>query len=253
MNDELLLRYQPKINLLNGETTGLEALLYWQHPQRGLLSAGHFLGVAQDAGVMRDITHWVINESCSQMLEWLDQGLDPGRLAINIDAYTFNSSDAYDQICRTIQLTGVSPSRIELEVAEDGLLEKSFDDPFWNQLVKLGFTLSIDDFGTGVSSLYRLKRLPVSTLKIDQSFTQNIEHCEEDRSIIRTVVAMGKSLGLNILAEGIENHKQLHFLCEIGCDEGQGHLFSKPQPSLAIADLLTTSHYKRLVSGTAQG
>ncbi|MEW8626702.1 MAG: EAL domain-containing protein [Candidatus Thiodiazotropha sp.] len=247
MNDEFLLRYQPKVNLNSGETTGFEALLYWQHPQRGLLSAGEFLSVAHDAGVMREITHWVINEACNQLQSWLDQGLEPGRMAINIDTHTFNSSDAYDQICRTIEMSGVSPHKIELEIAENGLLEKPFDDPFWEQLVKLGFTLSIDDFGTGVSSLYRLKRLPVTTLKIDQSFIQNIEHDEQDRSIIRTVIAMGKSLGLNILAEGVENHRQLHFLCEIGCDQGQGHLFSKPQPPLVITELLTSNHYKQLV------
>ncbi|MEW8281001.1 MAG: EAL domain-containing protein [Candidatus Thiodiazotropha taylori] len=251
MNDEFLLRYQPKVDLYSGETTGFEALLYWQHPQRGLLSAGEFLSVAHDAGVMREITHWVINEACSQMQSWLDQGLNPGRMAINIDTHTFNSSDAYDQICRTVEMSGVSPHSIELEIAESGLLEKPFDDPFWDQLVKLGFTLSIDDFGTGVSSLYRLKRLPVTTLKIDQSFIQNIEHDEQDRSIICTVIAMGKSLGLKILAEGVENHRQLHFLSEIGCDEGQGHLFSKPQPPLMITDLLSSDHYKQLVEVSA--
>jgi EAL domain-containing protein (putative c-di-GMP-specific phosphodiesterase class I) len=148
-------------------------------------------------------------------------------------------------------MSGVSPHQIELEIAESGLLEKPFDDPFWDQLVKLGFTLSIDDFGTGVSSLYRLKRLPVTTLKIDQSFIQNIEHDEQDRSIICTVIAMGKSLGLNILAEGVENHRQLHFLCEIGCDEGQGHLFAKPKPPMVITELLTSNHYKQLVEASS--
>ncbi|MEJ2620647.1 MAG: EAL domain-containing protein [Candidatus Thiodiazotropha sp.] len=251
MNDEFLLRYQPKVNLYTGDTTGFEALLYWQHPQRGMLSAGKFLNVAHDAGVMREITHWVINEACTQLQIWLDQGLQPGRMAINIDTHTFNSNDAYDLICRTVEMSGVSPHQIELEIAESGLLEKPFDDPFWDQLVKLGFTLSIDDFGTGVSSLYRLKRLPVTTLKIDQSFIQNIEHDEQDRSIICTVIAMGKSLGLNILAEGVENHRQLHYLCEIGCDEGQGHLFAKPKPPMVITELLASNDYKQLVEATS--
>ena len=251
-NDEFLLRYQPKVDLLSGETTGFEALPYWQHPQRGLLSAEEFLGVAHDAGVMRDITNWVITESCGQLLAWLDQGLEPGRMAINIDSHTFNSADAYDQICRTVELTGVSPHRVELEIPEGGLLEKPFDDPFWKQLVELGFTLSIDDFGTGESSLYRLKHFPVSTLKIDKSFVRDIESDEDDRTIIRTVIAMGKSLGLKILAEGVENHRQLHFLCEMNCDEGQGHLFSEPQPALAITELLSTNRYKQLVGGVAQ-
>jgi diguanylate cyclase (GGDEF)-like protein/PAS domain S-box-containing protein len=250
-NDEFLLRYQPKVNLNSGETTGFEALLYWQHPQRGLLNSSEFLGVAHDAGVVRDITHWVINEACAQMLTWLDAGLEPGRMAINIDNHTFNSSDAYDQICRTVALTGVSPHRVELQITENGLLEKSFEDPFWEQLVDLGFNLSINDFGTGVTSLSRLKYSPVNCLKIAQSFIQEIEHDEDNRSIIRTVIAMGKNLGLKILAEGVENNRQLHFLCEMGCDEGQGYLFSEPQPAVAITQLLSTDRYKQLVAGIA--
>jgi diguanylate cyclase (GGDEF)-like protein/PAS domain S-box-containing protein len=249
LNDEFLLRYQPRVNLHSGETTGFEASLYWQHPQRGLLSASEFLGIAHDTGVMRDITHWIINEACAQMLAWLDAGLEPGRMAINIDNHTFNSNDVYDQICRTVGLTGVSPHRIELVITENGLLAKSLEDPFWGQLVDLGFNLSINDFGTGVTSLYRLKHSPVNCLKIAQSYIRELEHDEDDRSIIRTVITMGKSLGLKILAEGVENHRQLHFLSELGCDEGQGYLFSEPQPAIAITQLLSTNHYKALVAG----
>ncbi|MET0050004.1 MAG: GGDEF domain-containing phosphodiesterase, partial [Candidatus Thiodiazotropha sp.] len=238
LNEEFLLRYQPKVDLHNDRIIGVEALLYWQHPQQGLLSAGEFLSVAHDAGVMRDITNWVINASCDQMLSWLDQGLDPGRLAINIDALTFNSSDAYDQICRTVELTGVSPHHVELEVSENGLLDKPFDDPLWRQLTDLGFTLSIDDFGTGESSLYRLKHLPVTTLKIDQSFVRDIETDEDDRSIIRTVIRMGQSLGLRILAEGVENERQHQFVRDLGCDEAQGYFYSKPREAEKITVLL---------------
>ncbi|MET0090409.1 MAG: EAL domain-containing protein [Candidatus Thiodiazotropha sp.] len=238
LNEEFLLRYQPKVDLHNDRIIGVEALLYWQHPQQGLLSAGEFLSVAHDAGVMRDITNWVINASCDQTLSWLDQGLDPGRLAINIDALTFNSSDAYDQICRTVELTGVSPHHVELEVSENGLLDKPFDDPLWRQLTDLGFTLSIDDFGTGESSLYRLKHLPVTTLKIDQSFVRDIETDEDDRSIIRTVIRMGQSLGLRILAEGVENERQHQFVRDLGCDEAQGYFYSKPREAEKITVLL---------------
>jgi diguanylate cyclase (GGDEF)-like protein/PAS domain S-box-containing protein len=239
LNDEFFLRYQPKINLYTYEMVGLEALLYWQHPMRGILSAGEFLSVAQDAGVTRDISNWVINESCDQMLAWLDQGFEPGRLGINIDSQTFNSNDAYDQICRTVELTGVSPHRVELEISESGLLDKPFDDPLWEQLVELGFTLSIDDFGMGESSLYRLKHLPVNTLKIDKSFIRDIESDEDDRSIIRTVISMGQSLSLNILAEGVENNNQLEFLKNVGCHEAQGYLFCKPKSAEAITDMLS--------------
>ncbi len=238
LNEEFLLRYQPKIDLNDDRIVGVEALLYWQHPQRGLLNAGEFLSVAHDAGVMRDVTNWVINASCDQMLGWLDQGLNPGRLAINIDTLTFNSSDAYDQIFRTVELTGVSPNHVDLEISENGILEKPFDDPLWRQLVDLGFTLSIDDFGTGESSLYRLKHLPVTTLKIDQSFIRDIETDEDDRSIIRTVIRMGQSLGLRILAEGVENKRQRDFVKNMGCDEAQGYFYSKPVDAARIATIL---------------
>ncbi|MCU7904369.1 MAG: EAL domain-containing protein [Candidatus Thiodiazotropha sp. (ex Epidulcina cf. delphinae)] len=246
-NDEFLLCYQPKIDLLSGEITGIETSLHWQHPQQGLLGAGEFISVAHDAGVMRDITHWVITESCTQLQMWLDAGLQPGRIAINIDAHTFNSSDAYDQIFRTVQITGISPHLVELEIPESGLLEKAFDDEFWRQMVELGFMLTIDDFGTGESSLYRLKHLPVSTLKIARSFVRDIECDEDSRGIIRAVIAMGKNLGLKVLAEGVENRRQLRFLHETDCNEVQGQLFSEPQPADAIAGLLASNPYKQLV------
>ncbi len=239
LDEDFLLYYQPKVDLRTGLITGLEALLRWQHPQRGLLTPSEFLAVAHEGGVMRDITHWVITESCRQLQEWLDAGLEPGRIAINIDSHTFNSADAYDQIGRTVEVSGISPHRVELEIPESGLLEKSFDDEFWKLLVDMGFELSIDDFGIGESSLLRLKHLPVTTLKIDKSFVRDIESDEGDRAIIRTVVAMGQSLGVRVLAEGVEQVSQLAFLCQIGCDEAQGHLFSEPRPAEQIAPLLS--------------
>lgn len=247
MNEEFELFYQPKIELVSGRVTALEALLRWRHPSRGLLVPGEFLDVAHDGGVMRDITHWVITESCRQLQEWLDIGLVPGRIAINIDSHTFNSSDAYDQIGRTVQVSGISPRLVELEIPESGLLEKSFDDEFWKILVDLGFELSIDDFGIGESSLLRLKHLPVTTLKIDKSFVRDIDSDENDRAIIRTVIAMGQSLGVRVLAEGVEDVRQLQFLCATGCDEAQGYLFSAPLPAAQIPALLKENHFAELL------
>ncbi len=247
LDEEFLLHYQPKVDLRTGRLTGLEALLRWQHPQRGLLYPSEFLAVAHEGGVMRDITHWVITESCRQLQEWLDAGLEPGRIAINIDSHTFNSEDAYDQIGSTVEVSGISPHRVELEIPESGLLEKSFDDEFWKLLVDMGFELSIDDFGIGESSLLRLKHLPVTTLKIDKSFIRDIESDEGDRAIIRTVVAMGQSLGVRVLAEGVEQASQLAFLCQIGCDEAQGHLFSTPRPAEQIAPLLREHAFRKIL------
>ena len=252
LNDEFLLHYQPKVSLDTGSVTGLEALLRWQHPERGLLAPSEFLGVAHDAGVMRDITHWVITEACRQMQEWLDEGLDPGRIAINIDSHTFNSADAYDQIGRTVEISGVSPHRVELEIPESGLLEKRFDDEFWKQLVDMGFEFSIDDFGKGESSLLRLKHLPVTTLKVDKSFVRDIETDEDNRSIIRTVVAMGQSLGVRVLVEGVERVSQLMLLCEMGCSEVQGYLVSAPRPPGQIPSLLQAGAHQNLLQACRQ-
>ena len=197
---------------------------------------------------MRDITHWVITESCRQLQEWLDAGLEPGRIAINIDSHTFNSVDAYDQIGRTVEVSGISPHRVELEIPESGLLEKSFDDEFWKLLIDMGFELSIDDFGIGESSLLRLKHLPVTTLKIDKSFVRDIETDEDDRTIIRTVVAMGQSLGVRVLAEGVEQVSQLALLHEIGCDEAQGYLLSPPCPAEQIPEMLAELPYAEVLN-----
>ena len=247
LNDEFLLHYQPKIELESGKISGLEALLRWQHPERGLLAPAEFLGVAHDAGVMRDITHWVITEACRQLQEWLDAGFDPGRIAINIDSHTFNSTDAYDQIGRTVEVSGISPHRVELEIPESGLLEKSFDDEFWRQLVDMGFEFSIDDFGKGESSLMRLKHLPVTTLKVDKSFVRDIETDEDNMAIIRTVVAMGRSLGVRVLVEGVERVSQLALLREIGCDEVQGYLISAPRAARQVPSLLQASPFRELL------
>jgi diguanylate cyclase (GGDEF)-like protein/PAS domain S-box-containing protein len=247
LNEEFLLHYQPKIDLRTGQVIGMEALLRWQHPQRGLLTPSEFLSVAHDGGVMRDITHWVITESCRQLQEWLDGELEPGRIAINIDSHTLNSVDAYDQIGRTVEVSGVSPHRVELEIPESGLLEKRFDDEFWRLLAEMGFELSIDDFGIGESSLLRLKHLPVTTLKIDKSFVCDIGSDEDDRAIIRTAVAMGRSLGVRVLAEGVEQESQLTFLCKVGCDEAQGHLFSTPLPAEQIPALLAKPDFDEIL------
>jgi EAL domain-containing protein (putative c-di-GMP-specific phosphodiesterase class I) len=244
LNDEFLLHYQPKVDLRTGKATGVEALLRWQHPQRGLLVPSEFLAVAHEGGVMRAITHWVITESCRQLQEWLDAGLDPGRIAINIDSHTLNSADAYDQIARTVEVSGISPRRVVLEITESGLLERRCDDEFWKLMVEMGFEFSIDGYGIGESSLLRLKQFPVTTLKIDKSFVRDIDSDEGDRAIIRTVVAMGQSLGLQVLADGVESKSQLAFLRQAGCDEGQGGLISAPLPGEQVAALLAECHSK---------
>ncbi len=146
-----------------------------------------------------------------------------------------------------MEVSGISPHRVELEIPESGLLEKSFDGEFWRLLVERGFELSIDDFGIGESSLLRLKHLPVTTLKVDKSFVREIERDEDDQAIIRTVVAMGQRLGVRVRVEGVERASQLAFLCQAGCDESQGFLFAPPGPPEQIADLLAGNRFAELL------
>ena len=229
---EFVLFYQPKVDIKSGELFGAEALIRWQHPQRGLLAPGQFLSTAQDAGLMPQITKWVISEVCRQLADWQQQALDFGAVSLNIDSETLNRGDLLSTIEQQRHHYNISAERIELEILERGLLAPQIPQQFWQTLVYAGYTLAIDDFGIGESSLARLRQLPVTILKIDRSFVMDIEKDENDRIIIKTIIAMGESLGLSLLAEGVETLEQLNFLQKCGCHLIQGYLFSKPIPPL---------------------
>jgi diguanylate cyclase (GGDEF)-like protein/PAS domain S-box-containing protein len=230
-NQELRVYYQPLHDMASGELIGAEALVRWQHPQRGLVAPGEFIPIAEDSGLIGAIDAWVLQQACRQMVLWQDQTNAPRFVAVNVSSRLFSRGGLDLQVAQVLADTGLDPAYLELEVTESAVM----DDPdaalaLLERLRALGVRLAIDDFGTGYSSLARLKRLPVHKLKLDMSFVRGLPHDSDDVAITRAVVALGHSLDLKVLAEGIERPEQMEFLRQIGCDYGQGYLFGRPQP-----------------------
>ncbi|MDG9760294.1 EAL domain-containing protein [Pseudomonas sediminis] len=230
-NDELRVYYQPLHDLRDGRQVGMEALVRWQHPQRGLVPPGEFIPIAEDNGMIGAIDAWVLEQACRQMMRWNAEGRALSFVAVNVSSRLFSRGELDMKVAQVLAETGLPPEQLELEVTESAIME----DPDAAQkllisLRALGVRLAIDDFGTGYSSLARLKRLPVDKLKLDQSFVRGLPNDAEDAAIARAVIALGKSLGLKVLAEGIEQPAQADFLRELGCNYGQGYHFGRPQP-----------------------
>ncbi|MDM8349014.1 EAL domain-containing protein [Pseudomonas sp. sp1636] len=234
-NHELRVYYQPLHELANGKLIGAEALVRWQHPQRGLVAPGEFIPIAEDSGLIGAIDAWVLEQACRQMVRWQAQAQAqaqvPRFVAVNVSSRLFSRGELDLQVAQVLAATGLDPACLELEVTESAVM----DNPdaaltLLGRLRALGVRLAIDDFGTGYSSLARLKRLPVHKLKLDMSFVRGLPHDSDDVAITRAVVALGHSLDLKVLAEGIERPEQMAFLRQIGCDYGQGYLFGRPQP-----------------------
>ncbi len=235
-NQELRVFYQPVQDLRSGRLLGVEALVRWQHPQRGLVSPGEFIPVAEQSGLIADIDAWVLTRACLQMCQWQAAGLAIEFVAVNVSSRLFSRGDLAQQVAQVLADTGLDPAFLELEVTESAVIE----DPEMaieqlHRLRELGVSLAIDDFGTGYSSLLRLKRMPVQKLKIDQGFVAGLPHDEDDVAIVRVIIALAQALGMRVLAEGIERADQASFLLENQCELGQGYLFGRPQP----AELLT--------------
>jgi diguanylate cyclase (GGDEF)-like protein len=241
---ELVLHYQPKINLESGTITGVEALVRWQHPQRGFILPEQFVWIAEDCGLIIPIGTWVLGEACRQAQSWQDAGLPPMAVAVNISAIQFRHRDFLEHLTRILKDTGLAPHCLELELTESVLMHDATTTlTVLNGIKTLGVRLAIDDFGTGYSSLSYLKHFQIDTLKIDQSFMRDITHASADTAdaaIITAVVCMGKSLNQRVIAEGVETREQLAFLQAHGCGEGQGYFFSRPVTAEALLTLLRT-------------
>ncbi|MBB1075082.1 EAL domain-containing protein [Rhodoferax sp. 4810] len=230
-SEEFVLFYQPQVDA-EGTTLGYEALVRWQHPMRGLISPGEFIRAAETCGVILPLGHWIMQTACQQLLAWAQ--LTPQSrwgIAVNVSAQQFRQNDFVAQVQGILQQTGVNPARLKLELTESQLID---DVPGviakMQALRALGVRLSLDDFGTGYSSLAMLKRLPLSQLKIDQSFVRDMLDNPQDASIIRAIITMGESLHLNVIAEGVELPAQRDALLALGCRQFQGYLFGKPAP-----------------------
>ena len=238
-NQQFCLYYQPKVDILSGRITAMEALVRWQHPELGLLPAGEFIPLAEETGVIFPLGEWVLHQACRQNQSWQEQGLPPVRVAVNISGYQLQQRNLIEQIERILEETGLDPRHLEIEVTETVIMQNpDFAVSVLKQLRDLGIHLSIDDFGTGYSSLAHLKRFSVNTLKIDKSFLRDIETNETDAAIATTIIAMGNSLNLQVIAEGVETEGQLAFLKKHRCQEMQGYLFSRPIPAQQVPAFL---------------
>jgi EAL domain-containing protein (putative c-di-GMP-specific phosphodiesterase class I) len=236
---EFLLHYQPQIDLGSGAITGTEALIRWQDPELGLTYPGGFVQIAEESGLIVPIGRWVLREACRQVRAWQDAGLSAVPVAVNVSAVEFRHEAFLDGVALILKETGLAPEYLELELTEGILMENAESSvSVLTSLKNMGVQLAIDDFGTGYSSLSYLKRFPVDTLKIDQSFVQDIGIGNDDATIVSAVIGMGISLNQRVIAEGVETHEQLAFLRTRLCDEGQGYLFSHPLPAGDLARLL---------------
>ncbi len=227
--NEFFLCYQPQVNLNTGKIIGAEALIRWQHPEKGIISPEGFIPMAENTGLINSIGEWVLLEACTQMKKWLDQGFSLKRMAINLSSVQFQQADFMKIIREVIASTGLLSSYIELELTETSVMrnaEKSIS--LLHDIREEGMALSVDDFGTGYSSLSYLKRFPINALKIDRSFIQDLQNNPDDAAITFSIIAMAHNLNLKVIAEGVENEEQLKLLRLHHCDEGQGFLFGHP-------------------------
>jgi diguanylate cyclase (GGDEF)-like protein/PAS domain S-box-containing protein len=239
--DELVLHYQPLVSLGSGEVTGLEALLRWRHPERGLLDPGDFIPVAEDSGLIEPIGRWVQESACKQVLAWHEQCPDqrPLDVSINLSARQVTHRDLAQSVAEILTRTGLDPARLHLEITESALVEESATAiATLEALSEIGVGLVLDDFGTGYSSLAYLNRFPFDALKIDRSFVDALGVEQERTAIIEAIVGMARALSLDVIAEGVENEAQLSELSRLGCDYAQGYLFSRALPPEKISALL---------------
>ncbi len=238
--EEFELYFQPQVALESGAIIGAEALIRWHHPERALLTPLHFIALAEERGAIVAIGEWVLRTACHQLRLWRDQGIQIGRLGLNVSSKQIDPQGHFTQLVKEIlDTTGITPATLELELTESVILqETSSNQNSLQRLTELGIQLAIDDFGTGYSSLSYLHRLPAQRLKIDQSFVARLPEEGESQAIIRSILMLGKSLGKSVIAEGIETEQQRQFLIQMGCTEGQGYLFGKPMPLKEFALLL---------------
>lgn len=225
---EFVLHYQPKLDLASGKVVGVEALVRWNRPDHGLVYPSDFIPVAEDSGLIVPLSQWVLQEACQQACRWQAEGMRPLYLSVNVSAIDFRQRGFVDGIARTLKETGLDPTQLELEITESVLMQNIDTTVATLKAIKhLGIRLAIDDFGTGYSSLSYLQKFPVDVLKIDQSFVGDLSIDSNDAKLVSTIISLGKSLNLHIIAEGVETRDQLEFLKIHQCEEVQGYYFSK--------------------------
>jgi diguanylate cyclase (GGDEF)-like protein len=240
--NEFSLHYQPKVDLVTRQITGVEALLRWTHPERGVLPPAQFIPIAEETGLIVPIGRWVLKEACAQNMAWQRRRLRPVSIAVNLSPRQFVDEGLLHDIDEALAASGMSPVLLQLEVTESMVMRnvpralKVLD-----AVQSRGIRLAIDDFGTGYSSMLLMKQFPIDTIKIDRSFVRDLPDDSEDQAIAQAIISMGKALGMTVVAEGVETPEQETFLRSHGCDEMQGFLFSRPVPEKQLADLLRSA------------
>jgi EAL domain-containing protein (putative c-di-GMP-specific phosphodiesterase class I) len=252
--DELTLAYQPVVSLGTGEITGLEALVRWQHPERGQLDPAEFIPVAEESGLIEPLGRWVQETACRQILEWHEQRPDdrPLDVSVNLAARQVSHRELAASVAEILQRTGLDPVHLRLEITESVLVEESASAKATLEgLSELGVRLVLDDFGTGYSSLAYLNRFPLDALKIDRSFVDALGVEQERTAIVEAIIGMARALSLDVIAEGVENEAQLSELQRLGCDYAQGHLFSRALPPEKVSQLLADGlpRYSEILPG----
>ncbi|NPA59349.1 MAG: EAL domain-containing protein [Epsilonproteobacteria bacterium] len=238
-NEEFSVFYQPQTNAKYNQLLGMEALVRWHHPTMGLISPDKFIPIAEETGLIVALDRWTMKTAMKQMVKWYEEGLNPGRLALNLAIKQLQKDDFMEFLTKTIDEIGIKPQWIELEVTEGGIM----DNPqkaiaILQNISDLGISIAIDDFGTGYSSLSYLKKLPIDKLKIDKSFIQDLPDDEDDVGITRAVIALSKSLNLRVIAEGVETSQQKDFLVENRCESIQGYFYAKPLSAYEMTNYL---------------
>ncbi|MGD8175699.1 putative bifunctional diguanylate cyclase/phosphodiesterase [Marinimicrobium sp. ARAG 43.8] len=242
--NQLTLHYQPQVDLRSGELMGIEALVRWQHPERGLVSPAHFIPLAEETGLIAPIGEWVLREACRQQKCWLDAGKQVGRMAVNLSPRQFRQRNFPEKVETILRETGLPAQCLELEITESCAMEHAGETiNQLKQLNQMGLFLAIDDFGTGYSSLAYLKRFPIQKLKIDSSFIHDIESDPNDAAIAKSIIGLAHNMQLSVVAEGVEKPAQADWLCDEGCDQGQGFLFSKPLSARQFESRFVGKHF----------
>jgi diguanylate cyclase (GGDEF)-like protein/PAS domain S-box-containing protein len=236
---ELFLHYQPYFDLNSGEVSGVEALLRWQHPELGLVPPARVIPLAEETGHIMRLGDWVLRTACTQMRTWQDAGLNDMHVAVNVSARQLRRPDFLERLTQTLDETGLLPGSLVLELTESSMMENpERAREVFQQLHELGVGIAIDDFGTGYSSLNYLRHYQVDYLKVDRAFVSNLPHDEHQQAIIRAIIAMAKSLDIQVIAEGVETAAQWEFLKTLECEQGQGFLFARPETALRVEALL---------------
>jgi diguanylate cyclase (GGDEF)-like protein len=242
VHDEFLLHYQPLVAAESGRVLGCEALIRWQHPVRGMVQPGEFIGAAEQSGFISELGAWSVRAACAQIARWKADGLPFGTVAVNVSALEFRHHRLVDTLTQALADFGVAPDELEIELTESVLMtDTDTTQRIVERLHGLGLRLVVDDFGTGYSSLSYLKHLRPSKIKIDRSFVRDLTSDEEDRVLVRAIVQLARTLGIAVVAEGVETEAQREFLCGIGCNVLQGYLISRPQPAADFADFVRSS------------